>query len=426
MKLSEYKHVHCIGIGGIGLSALARYCHLHGAAVSGSEHSPSDLTSDLQKEGITVYEGHNAKNVPDDVDLVIYTNAIPEDNPERLLAKSRGIIAMSYPEALGLLTQEKTTIAICGTHGKTTTTAMTYYAMKECGINPTLIVGSLLSDQGTNFVEGDSEYLIVEACEYKRSFLNLHPTHVMVTNIDEDHLDYYKDIHDIEDAFQSFADMVPHTGTLTTHGDTSLSTHARTISTKDIHVESIELSVIGDHNKNNAALPLALLTTLGFDETKVREGLKKFPGTWRRSEYKGTTLHGVPLYDDYGHHPAEIEATYDALRKKYPQNEFHITMFFQPHLYSRTKALLPQFVEVLKNVDEVYVLPIFRARLEDTSVINETTVIEAINRKGGNAKGLSSLSLLPATIESITDPKAVLVNMGAGDAYKELKNITLL
>jgi UDP-N-acetylmuramate--alanine ligase len=425
-KLSEYKQVHCIGIGGIGLSAIARYCRAQGLSVSGSENSPSPLTEQLQKEGITVYKGHSKDNVPQETDLVIYTIAVGEDNEERVFAKDNGIISMSYPEALGLLTKENTTIAICGTHGKTTTTAMTYYALKECGINPTLIIGSLLTDAGTNFIQGDSEYLIVEACEYKRSFLNLSPTHVIVTNIDEDHLDYYKDIHDIEDAFQSFASKVPHTGTLTTHDDISLTTDGRTFTTKDVDIHSIELSVLGDHNKKNAALVLTLLTALSFDEGMVRKGLQKFPGTWRRTEYKGVTLHGIPVYDDYGHHPSEIQATYKALRTKYKEGEFRIVMFFQPHLHSRTKALLPQFVSVLKDVDELYVLPIYRARLEDTSIISETEVISLINEAGGNAKLLSSLSLIPATIESMTNAKTVIVNMGAGDAYQQLSNITLV
>jgi UDP-N-acetylmuramate--alanine ligase len=221
--------IHCIGIGGIGLSALARYYLAQGHTVSGSDASPSQLIEALQAEGIKVYIGHDEKNLQDDVDLVVYTIAINDSNEEFVLAKKQGVTCKSYPEALGEVTKSKTTIAVCGTHGKTTTTAMTYYAMKACGVNPTVIVGSLLSDNGTNFVAGDSDYLIVEACEYRRSFLNLHPRHVIVTNIDEDHLDYYKDIHDIRGAFQTFADMIPHDGTLTTHGDTLLTTRARTI-----------------------------------------------------------------------------------------------------------------------------------------------------------------------------------------------------
>lgn len=426
MVLYDYMKIHCIGIGGIGLSALARYYVAQGHSVSGSDTAPSQLIEALQAEGMKVYIGHNEKNLPDDVDLVVYTIAINDSNEEFARAKKRGITCKSYPEALGEVTKSKTTIAVCGTHGKTTTTAMVYYAMKACGINPTVIVGSLLSDKGTNFIQGDSEYLVVEACEYKRSFLNLHPRHVIVTNIDEDHLDYYKDLDDIRSAFQTFADMIPHDGTLTTHGDTLLTTQAKTITTTHIDTHHIELSVLGEHNAQNASLVIALLTSLNFSEVSIRKGLKEFPGTWRRTEYKGKTLHGVPVYDDYGHHPREIAATYRALRDKYPRGSHRIVMFFQPHLYSRTKALLPDFVSVLKDVDEVYILPIYKARSEDTSVINEATVVDAINHAGGNAKSLASLSDLPASMESYTDSNIVLVNMGAGNAFEEISKITLL
>lgn len=418
--------IHCIGIGGIGLSALARYYVSQGHTVSGSDASPSELVTTLQHEGIDVHIGHSKSNVPPQVDLIVYTIAIPDTNEEFIEAQGRGVPCKTYPQALGDITKEKTTIAVCGTHGKTTTTAMMYYAMKACGINPTLIVGSLLSDHGTNFLAGDSEYLIVEACEYKRSFLNLHPTHVVVTNIDEDHLDYYKDINDIKSAFQSFVEKIPVHGTLVTHSDVSLQALCRTANADTFSIESIDLSVLGQHNKHNAQLVLSLLTTLHCDETKIREGLKKFPGTWRRMEYKGKTLHGGPLYDDYGHHPKEIAATIEAIREKYPYNEYHLAMLFQPHLYSRTKALLSDFVNVLKGVDEVFILPIYRARLEDTSIINEDVVVEAINNAGGHAKRLESLADVPACIESVTRPRSVIVNMGAGNAFQELSKVTLL
>ncbi len=418
--------IHCIGIGGIGLSALARYYVSRGHSVSGSDTSASEIIETLRKEGITVHIGHSKEHIKDDIDLVVYTIAIADSNEELYESKIKNISTKTYPEALGDVTREKTTIAISGTHGKTTTTAMMYYAMKACGIKPTVIVGSLLADHGTNFVVGDSEYLIVEACEYKRSFLNLHPTHAVITNIDEDHLDYYKDIHDIKSAFQSFVDHVPTGGTLTTHRDVYLETVCKKINADAIESSSIELTVLGEHNRSNAQLVIALLTALNFDETNIREGLKAFTGTWRRMEYKGKTLHGVPVYDDYGHHPREIAATVEAIREKYPEGTYKLVVLFQPHLYSRTKALLQDFISVLKDIDEVYILPIYRARLEDTSIINENIVVNAINQARGNAKKLESLGDIPATIESVTESKTVIVNMGAGNAFEELKKVTLL
>lgn len=336
MKLRDYTNVHCIGIGGIGLSAIARYCKNMGAHVTGSDSGHSKITEDLQKEGVIVYQRHDAKNLSDDVTLVIYTIAVTDTNVELKTARERGIVCMTYPEALGLLTQEYTTIAVCGTHGKTTTTAMIASMLTACGKNPTVIVGSLLSSSGSNFVQGDSEYLVVEACEYKRSFLNLHPTHVVVTNIDEDHLDYYKDIKDIESAFQSFSDLIPSSGLLVSHSDVSLHTVSKKINADDINKDEIELSVLGDHNKRNAQLALTLAKELGLDEVEARKGLLSFTGTWRRLEYKGTQK-GAILYDDYGHHPTEIQATLQALREKYKQGKFKLIVVFQPHLFSRTK-----------------------------------------------------------------------------------------
>ncbi len=421
--------IHCIGIGGIGLSALARYYASEGHTVSGSDTSSSAIIEKLRDEGMVVYDGHHKENITNDIDLVVYTIAISPSNEELLQAGLLGISAMTYPEALGEITKNKTTISVSGTHGKTTTTAMMYAAMKACGVNPTLIVGSLIKDEHgvhTNFIQGDSEYLIVEACEYKRSFLNLYPTHAVVTNIDEDHLDYYKDLADIQSAFQSFGSRVPVEGSLTAHADVQLSVLCKKIKADLFDENTIELSVLGKHNKRNSQLVLGLLTSLHFDEKKIREGLKQFTGTWRRMEYKGKTLHGIPLYDDYGHHPREIASSVEALREKYPKGDYRINMLFQPHLYSRTHALLNDFATVLADVDEVCVLPIYKARLEDTSIINEDIVVKAINDKGGNAKKLESLSDIPAYIESVTDSHTVIVNMGAGNAFEELHKVTLV
>jgi UDP-N-acetylmuramate--alanine ligase len=200
MTFKEAQHIHCIGIGGIGLSALARLAKHEGKTVSGSDTGESKLLHDLKNEGMTIHIGNDESYLPQDCDLVIHTIAIKPTDKEFVAAKSRGVTCMSYPEALGEVTKNYTTIAVSGTHGKTTTTAMLASAMKGAGLNPTVIVGSLLTnDDGktsTNFIAGDSKYLIVEACEYRRSFLNLHPAHIIITNIDNDHLDYYKDLAD--------------------------------------------------------------------------------------------------------------------------------------------------------------------------------------------------------------------------------------
>jgi UDP-N-acetylmuramate--alanine ligase len=364
----------------------------------------------------------SAAAIPADVDLVVYTIAIPDSNEELAEARRREVMMKTYPEALGDITKEKETIAICGTHGKTTTTAMVYHALRACGVSPSVIVGSLLADKGTNYIQGDSKYLIVEACEYKRSFLNLHPTHVIVTNIDEDHLDYYKDINDIYAAFSSFVSHIPEDGTLVTHSDVSLQSAGRTVHADEVDRDSITLSVLGAHNRSNAQLVLALLMSLGFDEEKIREGLLSFTGTWRRMEYKGVNAHGVPVYDDYGHHPEEIKASIQAIKEKY--NNKKLVMYFQPHLYSRTKALFDDFVTVLKETDMVYILPIYRAREEGATGVSEQDLAYAITEAGGNA-AVCTFDAMKQNIVDCNDTNAVIINMGAGNAFEILNHITL-
>jgi UDP-N-acetylmuramate--alanine ligase len=231
--------VYCIGIGGIGLSALARYYRHKGYEVLGSDAQESSIIESLKKEGCDIITGEDASRVTEDIHIVVYTIAISADQSELTKAKSLGLRCLTYPEALGEITQEKTTIAVSGTHGKTTTTAMVYSALKACGVSPTVIVGSLLAEHGTNFVPGDSEYLVVEACEYKRSFLNLSPRHVIVTNIDADHLDYYKDINDIKEAFASFAEKVKEGGLVVTHDDVQLAVRGEHLVTKREEVGNV-------------------------------------------------------------------------------------------------------------------------------------------------------------------------------------------
>jgi UDP-N-acetylmuramate--alanine ligase len=412
MKLRDYKNVHCIGIGGIGLSAIARYCHAHGAKVTGSDGHASRVTDDLKNEGVIVYEGHSGSHVGEEVDLVIYTIAIKDTNPELAFARKRGVECLTYPEALGMLTKEYTTIAVCGTHGKTTTTAMVSSMLKACGKNPTVIVGSILSDGGTNFLQGDSEYLVVEACEYKRSFLNLHPSHVLVTNIDEDHLDYYKDLSDIESAFQEFADKLPQEGGLVTHHDVHLATSAKKINADNIERDSVTLSVLGEHNKSNAQLALALAKTLGLDEESARKGLLSFKGTWRRMEYKGI-WHDIAMYDDYGHHPTEIKATLQALREKYTQGKYTLIVVFQPHLFSRTKLLLNEFSESFSDADKICILPIYAAREQDDESISSEDLVELTH----NAIFMESFEEIEKYVLSRPHYNTVLVTIGAGDVY---------
>lgn len=412
--------IFCIGIGGIGLSALARYYKSQGHAVSGSDMSKSELTNTLQKEGINILIGIDKNHIPKDVDLVVHTAALASDYPELLQAKEYGIKTMTYFEALGVVTKDKKTIAVCGTHGKTTTTAMAYNALKACGINPTVIVGSLLEGHNTNFILGDSElpngqasWMVVEACEYKRSFLNLYPTHIIVTNIDTDHLDYYKDLEDIKSAFQTFAEKLDSDGFLVTHNDVDLKTTGQKIDADKINLNGIELNVLGGHNKRNAQLVISLLINLGFDQGKIREGLLNFKGTWRRLEYKNEQK-GAVMYDDYGHHPTEIKATLEAIREKYKAGKFKLVVIFQPHLYSRTKLLLNDFANAFNLADKILIIPIYAAREKDDGSISSLDLVE----KMINSIYMETLDEVKKYIDKNCHSGSVVLTIGAGDVYK--------
>jgi UDP-N-acetylmuramate--alanine ligase len=377
--------------------------------VTGSDGASSKITQDLEKEGMIIHVGHSASYVEQGTDLVIYSVAVKDTNEELVHARASGITCMTYPEALGKLTQEYTTIAVCGTHGKTTTTAMLASMFKALGKSPTVIVGSLLSDGGTNFIQGDSEYLIVEACEYKRSFLNYNPTHIVVTNIDADHLDYYKDLDDIKRAFQEFTDKLPENGTLITHADVELSTHAKKINADYIDASSIELSVLGEHNKRNAQLALALSDALGFEQAEARKGLLAFHGTWRRLEYKGI-WHDIAMYDDYGHHPTEITATLQALREKYPHDKYKVIAVFQPHLFSRTKEHLDEFAHSFVDADVACILPIYGAREVDDGTISSHDLVE----KTQGAIYMETFEEIKKYVLSKPHYNTVLITIGAG------------
>jgi UDP-N-acetylmuramate--alanine ligase len=285
--------------------------------------------------------------------------------------------------------------------------------LNACGIKPTVIVGSLLANQGTNFILGDSEYLVIEACEYKRSFLNFHPKYILVTNIDEDHLDYYKDLTDIQSAFQEFANKLPQDGCLVTHDDVSLVTFGKKINADIIDSKTIALNVLGEHNKKNAQLVLALAQELGLDDGQARTGLQSFTGTWRRLEYKGEQK-GAIMYDDYGHHPREIMATLQALREKYKSGKFKLVVVFQPHLFSRTKLLLDDFSQAFTLADKICVLPIYAAREKDDGSISSHDLVE----KTDNAIYMESFEEVKKYIDKNCHSGSVVLTIGAGDVYK--------
>lgn len=415
MNLTEAKHIHFVGIGGIGISAIARMMLLEGKTVSGSDTASSLVTQELEKLGAKVFIGHREENISGDVDLIIYTIAAPSDNPELVLGRSRNISLLTYPESLGLISGEKFTIAVAGTHGKTTTTGMLAKVFMDAGKEPTVIVGSFLKDQKSNFIAGNGPF-IVEACEYKRSFLNLSPKILVITNIDLDHLDYYKDLEDIQSAFKELAEKVPSDGLIVsdaTHPNISpilTNIKAKVVDYKKEDA-SIKLSQPGAHNIANAQAVLSVSNFYGLHEEIAKESLKNFAGTWRRFDYKGKTREGAILYDDYAHHPKEVEATISGFREKFPDKK--LIILFQPHLFSRTKDHLDQFAEVLKKADRVLVLPIYAAREKDPGDITSADLVKKMREKAHLVKNKEEAIL------ALHDLKEgdVLVTMGAGDVY---------
>lgn len=421
IDLAKIKKVHFVGIGGVGVSAIARMMLLEKKRVSGSDQSSSLIITELEKLGAKVFIGHNADNIADDVDLLVYTPAVTEENLELKKARKLNILTFSYPEILGLISQNKHTIAISGTHGKTTTTAMIGKILVDAKKEPTIIVGSLLKEQGSNFVAGESEYLVVEACEYKRSFLNLESKIAVITNIDDDHLDYYGNLENIKKAFAEFVSKLPKDGYLVCDpNDINLKDVVKKTRSKIIDYSKIKtdfnLKIPGEHNIKNAKVAMSVAEILMIKKEKALNSLNNFSGTWRRFEYKGKSKNGIIVYDDYGHHPTEIKATLSGARELYPKSK--IIVVFQPHLYSRTKSHLVEFGRSFKNADLIIVAPIYEAREKNDLSINSQILAEEIKKSGKQALCFKTFSEIEKYITSNDDKNSVVITMGAGDIYK--------
>ncbi len=425
-------HIHFIGIGGIGISAIARMMLLEHTVVTGSDRAASPVTDALRAAGATIHIGHDARHLSPEVAMVIYTIAIPDDNPELAAAKKRGILMYTYPEFLGILSKEKTTIAVSGTHGKTTTTAMIASVLIAAELDPTVVVGSLMKKtDGTysNFIAGTGTYLVVEACEFKRSFLNLWPEILVITNVDTDHLDYYKDLADIQSAFRELAERVPKTGVIITQTDnaavapvlTGVHAPVQNYDEALATVRTITLPVPGAHNESNAACALMVARKLGVADTVSLKTLAAFGGTWRRFEKKGMTQSGVLVYDDYAHHPTEISAALKSARLLFPQQR--IVVAFHPHLYSRTRLLFAEFAEALAQADEVVLAPIYAARESHDPTVTAVKLAEAIASRSTPARACETFESIAEYLRSHTGSGDVIITMGAGDIYKVAESL---
>jgi UDP-N-acetylmuramate--alanine ligase len=426
--MSNPQRIHFIGIGGIGMSALARHYLHEGWQVSGTDAAESELTQKLGEEGATVaYTQDGALVTEHTPDLVVYTEAIAKDNPELLVAKERGIETINYFEALGRVANEYYLIAVAGTHGKTTTTAMLADILEEASLDPTVVVGSLRSKTGSNYRPGRSKYMIVEACEYKRDFLTLTPDVLVITNLEHEHVDYYKNLADVQAAFRELAGQVREGGAVVCDpSDPAVQPviDGQALSTVDYrsHIDlNLKLHLPGLHNRQNAAAASAAAAHLGIESATIKQALENFAGTWRRFEYQGD-VNGAPVYDDYAHHPTEIVASVAGARELYPDKK--LTVVFQSHTYSRTRELRGDFVAALSKADRVFMLPIYAARAEDRAGINTEDLVADLTKVGTEAQLFHTHAAAALEIKETVGNGDVVLIMGAGDVTQVAGELT--
>ena len=421
-ELDKVKSIYFIGIGGAGMSSLAAMMLAQKKNVVGSEKELNAITEELSSRGAKVFSDQSGEHVPDDVDLVVYTVAIPESNEDLKRARQLGVPVLSYPEMLGLISKNMITIAVSGTHGKTTTTAMLAHVLEGTAISPTVLMGSAIADHKINFIEGAGKYLLVEACEYRKSFLNLSPTYLIITNVDEDHLDFYKDLADIQRAFKDLVAKIPEEGFVICGAKNSHlipvvdGATCAVIDYDGVLPETVKLLVPGTHNKENAAAVFALALKLGVDQKIIIEKLQSFKGVKRRFEFRGKTAEGALVYDDYAHNHQKVAAALQGAREVYPGRK--IIAVFQPHLYSRTKTLLKSFGQSFGNADSVLIAPIYAAREPFDSSISSEILANEIKKSGVLAEPFNSIDEVKNKLKTTLAEGDILMVLGAGDIIK--------
>ena len=447
IDFSTAKHIYFIGIGGISMSALARILVQKGINVSGSDIKESELTKKLEREGIEVKYTQVAENITPDIDHVVYTAAISKDNPEFKKAQELNIPLVNRASLLSdIMKGYKYSIGVSGTHGKTSTTSMLSHILIEAKKDPTISVGGMLPLIGGNLKIGKEEFFLTEACEYTNSFLELSPNVEVILNIEADHLDFFKDLDDIRKSFKKFIAKLDDNGILIINEKISNKeelldgfsgkvysfglgkgyVNAKNINYDfegkaefDLYVEDkftgkIKLSVYGEHNILNALAAIATGMALDISLEDIKRGLEGYGGVHRRFEIKGT-VKGLTVIDDYAHHPGEIEATIEAAKKlKYKR----LCVVFQPHTYSRTKALLEDFARVLSKADLVVLADIYAAREKDTLGVSSKDIETLINKKSQKAYYFPTFDEIESFVLSKLDKGDICITMGAGDIYK--------
>lgn len=448
LNLEHLHRVHCVGVGGIGVSAVAKLFRLQGKEVTGSDRSRSEVTDDAEKAGVVVLD-EDAENILPELDLLIYTSAAPEDHPERKAAVALGIPQFSYFECLGLLSEGYRTIAVAGTNGKSTTTAMLGLILEEAGLDPTVIVGSRVSKfPYGNLRIGKSDIFVVEACEHEAQLMHLSPYMAVMTNIAEDHLDFYKDLDHIKSMFREFAEKLPKDGLLIVNADDKNSSglaadcettrfgievgdyraikrHAGEgaqhfsieLGGGDVVWEDMTLGVPGKFNLENALAAATAAHQLGASEEAIRTTLRQYAGIWRRFERLGV-CDGSAVISDYGHHPEAVAGTLDAAREFYPDKK--IVLAFQPHHHNRTEKLYDGFVEALRGADALVIQEIYAVtgRSEEGGVSSHD-LVKSVKEKGlQDVWYAEDVKAVSAQLRKLASKDTVLIVMGAGEIYK--------
>jgi UDP-N-acetylmuramate--alanine ligase len=443
------KRVHMIGIGGCGMRGAADLLLRCGAVITGSDRQPCRELDNLIRAGANVFSGHSADNLPDKVDLVVRSAAVPDSNEEVAAARRLGIPVLKYAELLGALMALRDGIAIAGTHGKSTTTALCTHLFRVAGLDPSYVVGATAPQLNGGSAVGVGEHFIVEACEYDRSFLHLRPNHAAILNIEEDHLDCYRDLAEIEAAFHTFAASVPDHGLIVANHDddgvaraiagvaapietfgfkpgatwratnqmVDLGRNTFDVAYEDAHLFRASLAIPGRHNVANALAATALAWNAGATRDAVAEGLRSFEGVVRRMSHRGR-WRGVTVIDDYAHHPTEIHVTLAALRTRYRPRRLWVV--FQPHQHSRTRILMDEFARSFELADEIIVPNIYGSR-DSESEIKRTGAHQLVTRiaaNGGHVTHVPELSDVVTMLEEQTANGDMVVTMGAGDVWK--------
>lgn len=438
--ISNGVKIHFVGIGGIGMSALAKFYLDKGYEISGSDLASSEIIDGLKKAGVKIFIGHKKENLLPKTNLAIYSAAVQENNPEVLATKKLGIKTLIYAEALGELTKKYFTIAVSGTHGKSTTTAMLALIMEKAGLDPTVIVGTKLKEWGNeNFRSGKSKYLVIEADEYKASFLNYRPKIIVLTNIESEHLDYYKNFKNILKTFGKYIGSLAENGVLIANQDDKGASELLkllpmtespiikkySLNQKESGIIKKIIKIPGEHNISNALAALETSRVLKIPDKIIFNGLSEFRGVWRRFEYVGKRK-GAFIFNDYGHHPTEIAATLKGAREFMKKNKIkgRLWCIFQPHQFERLLSLFKDFINAFDKADKIVILDVYQvAGREEKFSENfrkkiKRKLIAEIKKRKNDAIDIADLKKAAAYLKQNLKKEDLAILMGAGDIYK--------